>query len=186
MATSEPDTDAAIVSRIIRGDIDAYALLMNRYEVKLQRYVTYLIHDSASARDIVQDTFIKAYQHLRGYNPKYKFSSWIYRIAHNEAMNTVKKLRHLTDTDIDTLPEIQYDQKVSDSIDAEMLKTDVHACVAQLEPKYRDVVQLVYFEQLKYDEVSDVLQIPASTVGVWLSRAKKKLKEICQQKGVRR
>lgn len=186
MHDSTLETDEAIVAQVTGGDVDAYELLMQRYEAKLQRYVTYLIHDSSAAYDIVQDTFIKAYQNLHGFNPKYKFSSWVYRIAHNEAMNHVKKNRHLTGDDIDTLPDKSYDAKLDELVDSTILQGHVRECLAELEPKYREVVQLVYFEHLKYDEVSDILQVPSSTVGVWLSRAKSRLKTICEQKGVKR
>lgn len=180
------DTDEAIVARVTGGNIDDYELLLQRYEAKLQRYVTYLIHDSSAAFDIVQETFIKAYHNLQGFNPKYKFSSWVYRIAHNEAMNYVKKNRHLTGDDIDMLPDTPYDAKLDELVDADIIKTHVRECLAELEPKYRDVLQLVYFENMKYEEVSDVLHVPSSTVGVWLSRAKLRLRAICEQKGVER
>lgn len=178
--------DQTIVARVVNGDVDAYGELMERYESKLQRYVVYLIHGEVAARDVVQETFIKAYQNLRGFDPKYKFSSWIYRIAHNEAMNAVKKTKYQSSDDIESLPDESYDARIDEIVDVEFLKKGVRDCVYHLEPKYREVVQLVYFEHMKYDEVSDVLHIPVSTVGVWLSRAKAKLRQICNQKGVKR
>lgn len=187
MASNQIDaTDESIVARVTAGNIDAYADIMARYEAKLRRYVTYLIHNQTMADDVVQDTFIKAYQNLKGFNPKYKFSSWIYRIAHNEAMNTIKKERHTTDDDIEELPDTGYDHKTDELIDREFLKEQVHGCLDKLDQKYREVIQLIYFEHMKYDEVSDILQVPTSTIGVWLSRAKNRLKEICKQRGVKR
>ncbi|MCA9327398.1 RNA polymerase sigma factor [Candidatus Saccharibacteria bacterium] len=183
MIEKDHEIDAAIVTRVTGGDSDAYAELMHRYEQKLLRYVVYLLHDEAAAADVVQDTFIKAYQNLRSYKPEYKFSSWIYRIAHNETMNAVRKNKHHSDADISTLPELAYDPHLAERIDRGFLKKDVRQCLEALEPKYREVVQLVYFEQMKYDEASDVLHVPTSTVGVWLKRAKDKLRVICSQKG---
>lgn len=187
MANDESSTtDESIIVSVIAGDIDAYAEILTRYEAKLHRYVVYLIHNQTMADDVVQDTFIKAYQNLQGFNAKYKFSSWIYRIAHNEAMNAIKKVRHLTDDDIDELPESGYDQRVEELVDQDILKTHVQGCLSELDPRYREVIQLVYFEHMKYEEISDVLHVPTSTVGVWLSRAKKRLKELCNQRGVKR
>ena len=186
MREDTEQADEAIVARVTSGETDAYAILMQRYEQKLLRYVTYLIHDQFTARDVVQETFIKAYQNLRGFNPKYRFSPWIYRIAHNEAMNALKKSgRHPAD-DIDTLPDVSYDARLDELLDVELVKHHVNGCLSQLEPKYREVVQLVYFEGMKYEDVSDVLHLPVSTVGVWLSRAKAKLKQICEAKGVKK
>lgn len=179
-------SDESIVAEITAGNVDMFAEIMTRYEAKLTRYVIYLIHDNGTATDVVQETFIKAYQNLNSFNTKYKFSSWIYRIAHNEAMNAIKKHRFLYSEEVDDLPSKEYEQNISELIDGDLLKINVHDCLRQLEPKYREVIQLVYFENMKYDDVSDVLHIPSSTVGVWLSRAKSKLKLICSQKGVKR
>jgi RNA polymerase sigma-70 factor (ECF subfamily) len=184
MTDSDEKPDEYFVARVTSGDVDAYAVLMQRYEAKLHRYVTYLIHDQTSAYDAVQETFIKAYQNLRSFNPKHKFSSWIYRIAHNEAMNIIRKNRHTSDSDIDTLPDQSYESHTDEVIDSSILKERVHGCLDKLDWKYREVIQLVYFEHMKYEDVSDVLHIPKSTVGVWLSRAKSRLKKICEQKGV--
>lgn len=186
MTVNSTTTDESIVATVIHGDVDAYALLMDRYEAKLRRYVVYLIHDDGAAADIVQETFIKAYHNLRGFNAKYKFSSWIYRIAHNEAMNAIRKNRHVASTDIDQLADESYESNAGDLLDSQATKKGVHDCLSKIAPKYREVVQLIYFEHMKYEEVSDVLHIPTSTVGVRLSRAKKKLKDICQKKGVTR
>jgi RNA polymerase sigma-70 factor (ECF subfamily) len=178
--------DAKVVAEVINGNTDAYGELILRYEPKLIRYVTYLIHDRTAASDVVQETFIKAYQNLRSYNSKYKFSSWIYRISHNEAMNAVKRVQRLSGADIDELPEIGYDPRLDELVDKKILAEDVHGCLGKLAPKYREVVQLVYFEHMKYEEASDVLHVPTSSIGVWLSRAKSQLREICKKRGVRR
>ncbi len=184
--TDKSEPDETLVARVVGGDTDAYASLMGRYEAKLVRYATYLIHDQMTAHDIVQDTFIKAYQNLQGFNPKYKFSSWVYRIAHNEAMNTVKKSKHISPDSFDELHDYTYEPNVSELIDKDMLKEHVQTCMSKLDPKYREVVQLVYYEHMKYEEVSDILHVPTSTVGVWLARAKKRLKQLCEQQGVTR
>jgi RNA polymerase sigma-70 factor (ECF subfamily) len=186
MTHSTSVNDEAIVAQVIAGDIAAYAALIERYESKLNRYVAYLIHDQVGAQDAVQETFLKAYQNLRSFNPHYKFSSWIYRIAHNEAMNIVKQHKYTSYEDVDTLPDEPYESTMDDLIDTAIMKGHVHECLDQLELKYREAVRLVYFEGMKYDDVSDVMHVPASTVGVWLSRAKSKLKTICEQKGEKR
>lgn len=179
-------SDAQIVSKILSGDIEEFAEIITRYESRLIRYVSYLVGSQVSAADIVQDTFIKAYVHLRGYDSRYKFSSWIYRIAHNEAMSAVVKRRHISDADVATLTEASYDFDFTGVIDAEILADDVAACLRKLDRKYREIVQLIYFENMKYEEASDILRIPTSTVGVRLSRAKKQLKEICIKQGTKR
>lgn len=186
METPDDAADKAIVAKVMNGDTDAYSEIVQRYQPKLHRYVTYLIHNESSAYDIEQDTFVKAYQNLRSFNPRYKFSSWIYRIAHNETMNAIKKVRYVTDVDITTYADVEYASLTADKLDANILKAHVDGCINKLDPKYREVIQLIYFEHMKYDEASEVLRVPTSTVGVWLSRAKKQLKAICEQKGIKR
>lgn len=183
MSHKSAETDQAIVARITGGDSEAYALLMQRYEQKLLRYVGFQVHDDGLAADIVQETFIKAYQNLQSYRPAYSFSSWIYRIAHNHMINTLKRQRHLVSDDAEHLPELSYDAKFAETFDRRLLQKDVQLCLKELENKYKDVIQLVYFEQLKYEDAADVLRVPTSTIGVWLSRAKAKLRVICEQKG---
>ncbi len=179
------EADESIIARVVAGETDSYRHIMARYEMKLRRYVVVLIHNPTMAEDIVQETFIKAYRSLKGFNPKYKFSSWIYRIAHNEAMNAIKAQRHMVYNDIETLPDELDVRSIEALVDRRILEGNVWECLGALDAKYREVVQLVYCEHMKYEEVADILHIPASTVGVWLSRAKKRLRGICEQKGVK-
>lgn len=182
----DPADDAAIVREVTGGNAEAYGILMERYEARLIRYVSYLIHaDPDSAADIVQETFIKAYQNLRGFDSAYKFSSWIYRIAHNEAMNVVRKDRHLVhDADLEPVALSEAEEDIAGDMDHAILRDDVAGCLHALEPKYREVLMLQYYEHMKYAEIADVLHIPAATVGVWVSRAKAKMQALCRQKGV--
>ena len=165
------ETDEDIVNRIVSGDHDAFALLIRRYETALNRYVTYLIHDRVASEDAVQETFIKAYQNLAGFKKQYRFSSWIYRIAHNEAINIVRSQKHLTDTDIDELPERSVESTIIRDIDRAILKSELGVCLSQLDTKFREVLMLQYYENLTYEEIGDILHIPVTTVGVWALRA---------------
>ncbi len=178
-------SDEIIVAKVVKGEVDSYGELMSRYEQKLLRYVIYLARDQIVAADVVQDTFIKAYQNLRGFNNKYKFSSWIYRIAHNETMNAIKREKHLNlNIDVETLEDGKESDIIHD-IDKSIMKRELADCMGRLKPKYREVLMLQYFEDMKYSEIADILQIPISTVGVRSARAKKAIKQICIERGVR-
>jgi RNA polymerase sigma-70 factor (ECF subfamily) len=177
------ETDQAIVARVRGGDSDAYALLIGRYEQKLLRYVAFQTRDYDLAADIVQESFIKAYVNLWSYRETYSFSAWIYRIAHNQMVSTLRSIRHSV-PDADTvLDKIAYDPELAEAIDIAALQANVQNCLQGLEYKYRAVLQLVYFERMTYSDAADVLHIPPSTVGVWVLRAKAKLRAICEQKG---
>jgi RNA polymerase sigma-70 factor, ECF subfamily len=179
-------SDEQIVEQVISGDIEAYGDLMSRYEEKLLRYVIFLARDQIFAKDIVQDTFIKAYTNLRSYKSSYKFSSWIYRIAHNETMNAIKRNNHTrNDVDLDSSAEVETSDDTIRKIDSKILQGRIHGCLQKLATKYREVLMLQYYENMKYEDIADVLQIPKSTVGVRCSRAKDKLKKICESEGVK-
>lgn len=178
-------TDAELVEAVVSGDTERFGALMERYEAKLLRYATYLIHDDVLAQDVVQEAFIKTYKNLRGYNPRYKFSSWIYRIVHNEAISAVRGQRYAAeDVDIETLQEPSSELTTIRDIDRAILRGTMQACLDELDAKYREVLMLQYYENMQYDEIADVLHVPASTVGVWSLRGKAKLKKLCEEKGV--
>ncbi len=101
MIDNSTANDKTIVAQITGGDSAAYAILMQRYEQKLLRYVGYQVRDADLTADIVQETFIKAYQNLQSYKPAYPFSAWLYRIAHNHMINTLKQQRRTVADDIE-------------------------------------------------------------------------------------
>lgn len=86
-------TDEEIVEKVRSNDRDLYAVIIDRYKNNLLRYAENLVHDKDKSSHIVQDSLVKAYINLNGFNVKKKFSSWIYRIVHNEAMNILKNIK---------------------------------------------------------------------------------------------
>ena len=87
-------SDEELVEIIKSKDKEIFAEIIKRYEKKLLRYANYLLNDSDKASDVVQESFIKAYVNLNSFNNKFKFSSWIYRIVHNEAINHINKNKY--------------------------------------------------------------------------------------------
>ena len=84
-------SDSQVVALVLSGDVDAYSLIVERYESKLMRYATYILKDYDVASDITQEAFIKAYINLHSFKLDKQFSPWIYRILHNGAMNFIKR-----------------------------------------------------------------------------------------------
>lgn len=179
-------SDEELAKKAMGGDVESYSELVRRYEAPLLRYAAFLIQDSDTAQDIVQDTFIKTYQNLRSFNPDRKFSSWIYRIAHNTAMDEIKKRKavNLDDYWLDRLTAKE--SGIAEHIDKQLSARSVKRCLSRLEPKYREPLLLFFFQRKSYSEVSEVLRMPVSTVGVRINRAKARLKEICKDMGVKK
>ena len=172
-------SDEDVVTRVIE-DQEQYVELVKRYEGKLKRYVRYLIGVD-QADEVVQETFIKAFVNLKSFDTKKgKWSSWIYRISHNEAMNKVKKKKHLSLDFNDWLKEVLPGKvNVEEEYEREDEKAMVRESLSKLELKYRSVLSLYYLEDKSYEEISEILKIPMGTVGIRLKRGKEKLKEVC-------
>lgn len=159
---------------------DSYALIVERYEDKLTRYIRKFIYDATDAEDVLQDVFIKAYQNLNSFNFDFKFNSWIYRITHNECVNYLKKNKKegISFVDLDLVMPTLFAKESSDSLT--LLKEnqkDIEEALKKIDIKYREVLILNFFEDMSYEEISDILRIPTSTVGVRIKRAKDKLKQ---------
>lgn len=180
-------SDSQVIASILRGQSDMYSLIVERYESKLMRYAFYILKDYDVASDITQETFIKAYVNLRSFNVEKQFSPWIYRILHNGAMNYIKRskktspLGSLNEFDNDFMVDFKHDRL----IDKAMLDKSVRECLGKIDIKYREILMLNFFENLKYEEIGDILHIPKSTVGVRIRRGKMILKKVCQREGVK-
>lgn len=177
-------SDEALVELIIKEDQELFSEVVKRYQAKLERYIIRLGSSNEQAQDIVQETLIKAFRNLLSFNRKLKFSSWIYRIAHNEAINLFKKeSKYQKFSFSDWLSEVlpsnsNVEEEVMNKLDLEQLKRQLD----KLNLKYKEVLVLYYLEEKKYQEISKILKIPISTVGIRLKRAKQQFKKICQPK----
>lgn len=171
-------TDEEIVNLVITKDINIYAEIVKRYEQKLSRYVMRLINRKEETEDIVQNVFIKTYQNLRGFNKHLKFSSWIYRIAHNESVNMIKSSWLQKIVSLDNFFNLGKESKIEEKLDQEQIQVLLKKCLRDLEPKYKEPLVLYYYEEKSYEEISDILRMPVKTVGVLLYRAKQKLKKL--------
>jgi len=172
-------TDEQLVDMVRLKDPNLFSHIIDRYQDKLFRYVNYLAYNYDLSADVVQETFISAFTNLFAFNTKKKFSSWIYRIAHNKAVNHLKKqhrqLPLLEDMDLKSDVDLEEDQ-----IRLE-LKKRTHTCLSQLPVNYSEPLTLYYLEDKTYQEISDILRLPINTVGTRISRAKIYLKKICQK-----
>jgi RNA polymerase sigma-70 factor, ECF subfamily len=171
--------DEEIVKKVIAEDKELYSELMGRYTDKLLRYANFLTGNNLEmSADIVQESFIKAYINLQGFDTKKKLSSWIYRIVHNQAMNEIKKESRKTNLFDDM------DLKSSVNLEEEFIKNELNElaqeCFKGMPLKYSEPLGLYYLEEKSYQEISDILRLPINTVATRISRAKVYLNKICQ------
>lgn len=181
MATTPADmTDEEIAARVQHGNAEIFGVLMARYEPKLSRYARKFLTHPDDCADVVQDVFIKSYTNIRSFDTARKFSPWIYRIAHNEFINTIRKKRREPVSFFD--PDVLFPHPAAkETADGDLTRADLRGELDQglskLSAKYREVLVLYYFEELEYREIADILKIPIATVGVRLRRAKEMLRK---------
>jgi len=157
---------------------------MQRYETKLTAYLNRFVYlPSEDIADIIQESFINTYRHLGDYNPKLKFSSWLYRIVHNQAVNFLKKSRLTRQINFDPEDD-DFTSSLIAAVNIEQETVNQHfrrhvkTILQQLKPQYREVLVLKYFEDKDYHEISDILQKPMGTVATLISRAKHQFKQL--------
>ncbi len=171
-------SDEQVVELVRSVNKENYAEIIRRYQSKLVRYATYLVNDPDTGADIAQESFIKAYVNLNSFKTDKKFSSWIYRIAHNEAINTIKKYKK--SVSIDETFDLGSGEDIEDEFIKDEIISRTHRCLNNMPIIYREPLSLYYLEEKSYEDISDILRIPTSTVGTRISRAKSIMKKICQ------
>ena len=165
------------------GRETAFSLLFERYLEKILRYGKRFLRDEG-VEDVVQDVFVKAYKNINSFNTKKRFSPWIYRIAHNELVNELKRRERSIVIPISMdvfLPYLDSSDDVETEIEIEDVKKMMNSSLKHLDEKYLEPLILYYFEELDYKEIGEVMHIPVSTVGVRIKRGKKKLRDIYEQ-----
>jgi RNA polymerase sigma-70 factor, ECF subfamily len=188
---SLPPSDEEVV-RMTLKDPNQYGLLMERYEPKLKRYILRLgVRNAEDQLDVLQEIFIKAYRNLNGFDTGLSFSSWIYRIAHNEAISFYRKKNvrpegHLVADGDDVLSFINSSLDTPDvTFDKSVNAEQVNLALSEIDEKYREPLILRFFEHKEYDEISDILQIPIGSVGTLIHRGKKQLATVLNKDALR-
>lgn len=178
-------SDEELVMLTIRENVSYFEKLVTRYQKKLTRYVGTIIKKAADVDDIVQDTFISAFQNLKAFQINKKFSSWIYRIAHNKAINHIYKYKRIFSIDFDLDFNLSFFQKKDNTlekIEKAELEKFVHDLLDKLDLKYKEVLVLHFMEEKSYQEIAEILRISPSNVGVRIKRAKEKLYQLIKSK----
>lgn len=172
-------TDEQLIALVQKGEQEAFAIILERYQGKIYSYIMRLMNHRDEAHDITQDVFMKAYKHLHRFDTDRKFSSWIYRIAHNESVNWLKKKTRVKMESIEVAMEHGKELASSEDIHLQLEKKQdqeiVREAIAGLPKKYREVMSLRYLREYSYQEISKKLKKPINTIGTLINRAKKRL-----------
>ncbi len=185
--TTERDIDQRLVERVQRGDKKAFELLVSKYQRKLFRLVSRLVHDHAEAEDVVQEAFIKAYRAMANFRGDSAFYTWLYRIGINTAKNYLvtqgRRAPTSTDADVeeaetfndaDGLRDINTPESL---LASKQIASTVNAVMLSLPEELRCAITLREIEGLSYDEIAEVMLCPIGTVRSRIFRAREAIAE---------
>jgi RNA polymerase sigma-70 factor (ECF subfamily) len=163
-----------LIAQIMDGDDDAYGQIIDRYKEGLYRHCFRFVRDESEAEDVAHEAFIEAYVHIDRYNPQFRFSTWLYKIATNLALMHLRKRRDIR------MDEDELDRILSDIPGTEefALYRELHEAVDELPMNYRTVVSMHYWQGKSYSEIASHMGTSVGSIKGWMSRAKKELKEV--------
>ncbi|MBU2510709.1 RNA polymerase sigma factor [bacterium] len=172
-------SDAELVVSILAANKDDFAVLMERYQQRIFSYLyRFLYQNKEAALDVTQNVFSKVYENLGSFDTKFPMQSWIYRIAHNEAANYLRtisrrKESHMDDDQWSSIPG----SDLSNGYEQEENRKLVLRALEKIDPKYREILVLSYFEEKSYKEIAEILDTSTNTVGTLIRRAKKQMEK---------
>ncbi len=187
MTKEQPQTtDKNLIVAALEGDQESFGELVKRYQGRLVNYLYRLLRDYGEANDLAQEVFLKVYRALDRYNPKYKFSTWLFRVAQNAAIDQIRKRR---------LQLVSMDRPRADGRDqgtwefpsgergpyGELRNVErgvaIQEAIERLPWEYRELIVLRHYGELSYDEIATLKQMPLGTVKNKLFRGRQMLKE---------
>ncbi len=184
-------SDAELIVKSISGREESFEELVSRYQRPIVSYVYRMLNDYDSSLDVTQEVFIKVYKSLERYSSDYKFSTWLYRIAHNAAIDHIrrnsKKLQSLETENQDGTYEMQIESPrptpEQDRENSEW-RTEIESVVKCLPTVYRELIVLRHSKDLSYGEIAEITNLPLGTVKNRLFRAREMMREMFFERGL--
>ena len=187
-----PLDDAQLVSRALAGSQDAHREIVLRYQRPIYSLILRMVRESAEAEDLTQEVFLKAFTALGTFDPRRKFSSWLFKIAHNTAIDQLRRRRLETvplETPDEERPDLlamlpdQAGETPEAALARHSLAQAIEEAVGLLRPDYREAVILRFQQGLAYEEIAEVTDLPLGTVKTHLFRARKALRKHLEARG---
>ena len=183
-------TDQEVVALARQGREAAYRELIGRYQRPVFSLIFRLVRDREKAEDLAQETFIKVLNAIDRYDPSYKFSSWIFKIAHNTSLDHLRKKEPETlsldgsphaetqsDIEASQLQAASSDESPEEYASSREVGGYLEAAIAKLRPEYRTAVILCHVEGRPYEEIAEIMEVPLGTVKTYIHRARNELKQ---------
>ncbi|HDP98325.1 MAG TPA: sigma-70 family RNA polymerase sigma factor [bacterium] len=177
-------TDEELIEKFQNGDLYAFDLIVKRYKNQLLNFIYRFLGNTEESEDLVQETFLRVYRNRKAYQKVAKFSTWIYTIAGNLAKTELRKRKRRRFFSISELGFNEKDYDISDEaynpekdVDSRLKEAIIHEQIMALSPKFREVIILRDVQQLSYEEISEIVNIPLGTVKSRVNRGRLKLQE---------
>ena len=176
--------DLALVGKAVQGDQQAYAGLMSLYEDSLYHMLLNKVGDPVVAEDLTIEAFTKAFRNLSRFSPDFAFSTWLYKIANNNCIDYLRKQKNDPCSRDKSNSQNQQSEMIDQAFDPEenfireQRQRILRDTVDKLNPRYRQLIRLRYFEELSYEEISVALSLPLGTVKAGIFRARELLYQI--------
>ena len=181
--------DADVVALAQQGREQAYRELIRRYERPVFSLVLRMVRDRETAEDLAQETFIKVLNHVDRYRPEFKFSSWLFKIANNLAIDFLRR-RQLETVSLDGSPHavnaeqiaatsfdaVSQQENALEELEARELGSAIERAIGRLRPEYRSCIMLRHVEGRSYEEIAATLDLPLGTVKTYIHRARHELR----------
>jgi RNA polymerase sigma-70 factor (ECF subfamily) len=175
----EPLPDERLVELSLDGDEDAFGILVQRYQRRLAAFLGQLVGDMELARELSQEAFVRAWSALERFDPKYRFSTWLFRIAHNLGIDQLRRRRlqttplYRTDSEGSEVEVVipDLDKDPLGHLENRALASELRQVIDGLRPEYRELVLLRHFAGLSYQEIAEFTDMPLGTVKNKLFRA---------------
>jgi RNA polymerase sigma-70 factor (ECF subfamily) len=184
--SAQDNSDATLIEAIAGGDKHALQLLYGRHQVKVYRFALRFLRDEAAAEDMVSEVFIDVWRQAERFERRCQVSTWLLAITRNKALSSLRRRsgEHLDDE------VAEFIEDPADNPEIVMQKQErsqvLRACLSELSPAHREIIDLVYYHERAMDEVSEIIGVPANTVKTRMFYARKRIGEMMTARGIER
>jgi RNA polymerase sigma-70 factor (ECF subfamily) len=188
-ATSLTDHDLVVLAQ--KGSEKAYRELLGRYQRPVFSLIYRMVRDREQAEDLAQETFVRVFNNIDRYDPAYKFSSWIFKIATNLTIDSIRRKEVPTvsldgsrfatsaeDIAATAITVESGDENPEELLEARELGAEIEVAIGKLRPEYRQAIVLRHIEDLPYEEIAQIMALPLGTVKTYIHRGRKELQEM--------
>lgn len=184
----ELDEDLKLVQEVLKGNIDNFNILINKYELSILRFVYNSVRDREAAEDITQEVFITVYNKLYSYNKEYKFSNWLYQIAKNKAIDYMRKYKRVYEANVEEVQEaVSKEASPEEKAEFKETKRLVEAFLNTLNEVDKQIILLRYTnDKMTFSDIAEVLNMGESAVKRRYYKARERFREyrISRERGV--